>query len=81
MEVKMAQCCGNCEFHVNGQLCSIQEIITGENLVCDAYKFRAVLHRDSDCLKCSKFQTSNCAHPKKASEGMLCTVWNPRVAV
>lgn len=77
MGIKLAECCANCENHITGSVCSVQEIVTSENQVCESYEFRVALHRESDCLKCSKFQTSNCAHPKKASEGMLCTVWQP----
>ncbi len=79
MKVKLAQCCGNCEHFINGQICSVQEIVVSENQVCEAYTFKPVLHREDDCLKCSKFQTTNCAHPSKASEGIMCTVWIPRM--
>ncbi len=81
MNVKLANCCGNCEHFINGQICAVQEIVVSENQVCEAYQFKAVLHRDDDCLKCVKFQTNNCAHPQKASEGILCSVWYPRTAM
>ncbi|WP_146262287.1 hypothetical protein [Apibacter muscae] len=78
MDLKLAKCCGNCEFFLDGRICSKKEISVTQNQVCDAYEFKAVLHREDDCLKCSKFQTTNCAHPKVASEGIMCTVWYPR---
>lgn len=81
MNVQLAKCCGNCENFINGQVCAIQEIVVSENQVCEAYQFKAVLHRDDDCLKCVKFQTNNCAHPQKASEGILCSVWYPRTVM
>lgn len=78
MNVKLANCCGNCEHFINGQICGIHEFVVSENQVCEAYQFKAVLHREDDCLKCSKFQTLDCPHPNKASEGILCNVWYPR---
>ncbi len=80
MKISLASCCANCEHFLNGQLCGVQEVVVSENQVCEAYEFKAVLHREDDCLKCSKFQTNNCAHPQKASEGIMCTVWYPRAA-
>src|SRR5690606_31420775 len=65
MKVKLAQCCGNCEHFINGQICAVQEIVVSENQVCEAYTFKPVLHREDDCLKCAKFQTTTCAHPRK----------------
>lgn len=79
MDLKLANCCGNCEHLMKGQLCSVKEIGVGENQVCNSFEFKAVAHPDDDCLKCSKFQTNNCAHPRVASEGILCTVWYPRM--
>lgn len=80
MKISLASCCGNCEFLLNGQLCSVQNVVVSDNQVCDAYQFKAVIHREDDCLKCSKFQTLQCAHPQEASEGLICTVWYPRAA-
>lgn len=80
MDIKLAECCGNCEFLLNGQLCSKHQKIVSRNQVCGAYEFRAVLRRDSDCLQCRKFETDECAHPAKAGPGMLCTAWSPRAS-
>ncbi|CVK15957.1 hypothetical protein Ga0061079_10475 [Apibacter mensalis] len=78
MELKLAKCCGNCEHFLNGRLCTIKEIAVSQNQVCNSYEFKVIHHREDDCLKCSKFQKSDCAHPKAASEGIMCTVWYPR---
>ncbi|MCT6868837.1 hypothetical protein [Apibacter sp.] len=78
MELKLAKCCGNCEHFLNGQLCSLKEVAVAQNQVCNSYEFKVIHHREDDCLKCSKFQKSTCAHPKVASEGIMCTVWYPR---
>lgn len=80
MNVQLAKCCANCEHFINGQICTKQEITVSENQVCESYTFKPVIHHDDDCLKCSKFNTGNCAHTKKASEGIMCTVWYPRMA-
>ncbi|MXN90424.1 hypothetical protein GR160_04225 [Flavobacterium sp. Sd200] len=79
MDIKLANCCGNCDHHIKGQVCNVHEIVTAETQACGAYEFRAVLSRETDCLKCSKFQTPHCPHSAKASEGMMCTVFYPRI--
>ncbi len=30
MDIKLANCCGNCDHHIKGQLCNVHEIITAE---------------------------------------------------
>lgn len=80
MDIQLAKCCGNCDHHIKGQLCNVHEIVTADTQACQAYEFRAALTRETDCLKCTKFQTEHCPHPNKASEGMMCTVYYPRIS-
>ena len=51
MDLKLANCCGNCEHALKGQVCSVKEIIVSENQVCHSFKFKSISQNDYDCIK------------------------------
>jgi len=58
--------------------CSVHKVAVSAKHTCDSFEMKAALKNDAHCGNCIKFETSNCAHPEKSAEGMLCTSWAPQ---
>ncbi|AOW19649.1 hypothetical protein [Urechidicola croceus] len=77
MSVRLSNNCTNCS-NLSGGLCTLHEISVSERHTCDSFSMLPNLKNMLDCTSCSRYESANCAHPDKASAGMLCASWAPQ---
>lgn len=73
--LKSVSTCLSCENLVENFKCKVHQLEVELNNVCDSHVFKPFLNKESSCNNCISFNTSNCSHPSKASEGILCFDW------
>ena len=78
MAIRLAINCAHCESLSASNHCMIHEVKVNENYTCDRFSLQPKLEGHRHCGSCAKQNSSTCAHPSKASEGMLCTSWAPQ---
>ncbi|GAA0873277.1 hypothetical protein GCM10009117_24240 [Gangjinia marincola] len=77
MAIRLGNSCANCEnYKVNG-ICSVHGVKVNAEYTCDTFSMKAALKNDPSCVTCAKYEESECANPKKAAPGMLCSHWAP----
>lgn len=77
MAIRLSSNCSNCNNLGADNMCSVHEVQVSGNYTCNQFSLKAELDNERQCTTCVRFETDSCAHPAKASEGMLCTSWAP----
>ncbi|MAZ27208.1 MAG: hypothetical protein CL868_09055 [Cytophagaceae bacterium] len=80
MAIRLGNSCLNCDNLIEGDYCKVHEINVSERHTCDSFEMKAVLKDNPDCTTCSRYEGPTCAHPQKASPGMMCSHWAPQRA-
>lgn len=78
MAIRYANNCSNCEHLMEGSLCGKHQVMVSGRYTCNKFSMMSELENERSCTNCSKFSTSSCAHPSKASPGMMCVSWSPQ---
>ena len=79
MSIRIGNSCSNCNSLTANQNCEVHEVKVNAGYTCDTFNLRSDLKNDANCSNCSRFKQNSCAHPHKASSGMLCPQWAPTV--
>ena len=79
MAIHYSNNCSNCEHLLAGNMCEIHEVYVSGRFTCDKFDMKTEFQNSRSCSTCSKYDTSSCAHPEKASPEMLCRSWAPQV--
>ena len=77
MAIRLSSNCSNCAELSPAVICNVHKVKVSENYTCDSFSLKTTLSVDTDCTTCARFKKESCAHPDKATEGMLCTSWAP----
>ena len=80
MAIRLSSNCTNCAELAADTTCNVHQVKVSENYTCDSFTIKSDLEEDRQCTTCSRHNTSTCAHPDKAAEGMLCVSWAPAIA-
>lgn len=78
MSIRLASSCSHCEAFSAGKVCKVHDLKVSEDYVCDRFSLIPKLDSARHCGNCARHQTDACAHPSKATEGMLCASWAPQ---
>lgn len=78
MSIRLATNCTNCVNFQNDNTCAQHHIKVSERHTCDSFTMKASLKDNMNCGTCTRYNTSSCPHPQKASAEMLCTSWAPK---
>lgn len=78
MNIRLGNSCINCDNFKN-QFCTEHKTKVETKHTCDDFNMREAIKDESDCVTCSKYMSSQCAHPDKAAPEMLCSQWAPQV--
>ena len=81
MSIRIGNSCNNCSSLTANQECQVHSVKVSPEYTCDTFDLKTNLKDDSNCSNCARFEQSSCAHPKKATAGMLCSQWAPRAVV
>ena len=77
MAIRLSSTCTNCAELSDAIMCNVHEVKVNGHYTCDSFSMRQDLMLDRQCTTCTRYQQDDCAHPEKASEGMLCKSWAP----
>mgnify|MGYP001800229026 CR=1 FL=1 len=80
MSIRIASTCSTCESFNASNLCVVHNVKVNQNYVCDSFAMNPSLNSQKDCGTCARHETDSCAHPDRASEGMLCMSWAPKAS-
>lgn len=80
MAIRLANNCANCTNFSPEFTCMHHKVKVTEKHTCDHFNMQDALKNNQSCSTCSKYETSNCAHPDKAMPEMLCGSWAPNAA-
>ncbi|WGK64951.1 hypothetical protein [Croceiramulus getboli] len=78
MAIRLAHNCTNCQQLKANHSCSIHEVQVEGQYTCDQFEMKIALKDLRHCGSCSRYHTTHCAHPEKATAGMLCASWAPQ---
>ena len=78
MPIRLATSCTNCTNFNNDHTCAQHDIKVSERHTCDSFDMKTALKDNMNCGTCSRFKTTTCAHPAKATTEMLCSSWAPQ---
>ena len=77
MAIRLGNSCKNCKSLGTDNACAVHHVKVGYHYTCDSFSLKANLTDQRDCGTCFRYESSHCAHPAKASQGMMCSVWAP----
>lgn len=77
MSIRLTSGCVNCQNLTEERNCAIHNVKVEERFTCDSFDMRPSLFDEVDCTSCSRMNDSSCAHPAKASAGMMCSKYAP----
>ncbi len=75
--IRLSTNCTNCAEMAHDAFCRVHEVKVSENYTCDSFSPTSRFNTQRQCTSCARYQSDSCAHPDKASEGMLCSSWAP----
>ena len=78
MAIRLGNSCVNCENLTATDTCKVHGVKVSDNYTCDSFEMKVALKNDPNCSTCSRFETTTCVNPQKASPGMLCSHWAPQ---
>lgn len=78
MPIRLATSCSNCNNLSGGNTCTQHKIQVTERHTCDSFSMQEALKNNMNCGTCTRFNTTDCPHPQKASAEMLCSSWAPK---
>ncbi|MDO5608797.1 MAG: hypothetical protein Q4G08_10115 [Capnocytophaga sp.] len=77
MAIRLVNGCVNCQNLQENNLCGVHQTKVEAKYTCDSFDMVMAAKEAVSCGTCTRFKTSRCAHPDKASTGMLCSSWAP----
>jgi len=80
MAIRLSSNCNNCAELSAEALCNVHQVKVSGDYTCDSFTRKPEMNEDRQCTTCSRHETASCAHPDKATEGMLCVSWAPAMA-
>ncbi len=75
MNINSVNICLNCSNLSNDFECLLHNTKVDINNSCDSHNQFERLNKDSSCLNCSSFETTDCNFSNRSGEGMLCFDW------
>ena len=77
MAIRISSNCTNCAELSPAVMCNVHKVKVSESYTCDSFSLKSTLSLDTQCPNCAHYKKDSCAHPSKATEGMLCSSWAP----
>ncbi len=75
--IRLSTNCTNCAEMTDETFCKIHQVKVNGNYTCDSFTPGSGFNIQRQCTSCVRYQSESCAHPDKASEGMMCSSWAP----
>ncbi|MGB2152775.1 MAG: hypothetical protein ACPH57_07225 [Flavobacteriaceae bacterium] len=74
--IQSTNACINCENLTAEINCSVHNLTTELDNVCDDHNFKRTITKNSTCNNCNHYKAVTCPNPTSASDGMLCFSWS-----
>ena len=78
MNIESKNICLNCEYLQLNFQCGLHNTQVEINSFCKDHIAESKLNKDSSCLNCASFHTSNCSFSSRSGKGMLCFDWTKK---